>query len=485
MGGGRSSPARALRCQSMTLPFWQDEPARATRGRGGAGLGPPRNVSLVRLSGEIARAMATIGRVVVEGEVHRPQTYRTGWTYFVLRDRAAQVPVACPARHARRCRAVAGERVAVVGSLVWGNERGQLLLEAEEVTPVGAGAVAAMIAETRSRLAAEGLLNRPGRPLPRLPTAIGVVCGADAAVRKDIESVVAVRFPGYPLTVEETTVTGPGAALAIVDALSRLVRRPGVDVVVLARGGGDPTALLPWSDEELCRAVAACPVPVVSAIGHEADRPLCDEVADLRCGTPSIAAHAVVPDRGQLEEELAGLLAVATSSASRRAELGAERLRRTDVSRSLNTGVDRARNRLVHAGERLRWGHPGAAVQRCRQRVESCDWRRPISVRLTSSAARLDALARHTRSLSPRHVIERGFAVVRRLDGTVVRHPGQVQEGEILEVSVAHGVVAVRVEPPLCLARGGSARWGSPAWVNPTGWEGVSRERPQSPQPRR
>ena len=124
-----------------------------------------------------------------------------------------------------------------------------------------------------------------------MPRAIGVLCGTDAAVRKDIESVVAARFPGYPLAIEETTVSGPGAALCIIEALARLARRPGVDVVVLARGGGDATALLPWSDEELCRAVAACPVPVVSAIGHEADRPLCDEVADLRCGTPSIAAH--------------------------------------------------------------------------------------------------------------------------------------------------------------------------------------------------
>lgn len=399
--------------------------------------------------------MATIGRVAVEGEVHRPQTYRTGWTYFVLRDRAAQVPVVCPARNARRCRAVAGERVVVVGALVWGNERGQIVLEAEAVTPVGEGAVAAMMAEARARLAAEGVLDRPRRLVPRLPRAIGVLCGADAAVRKDIESVVAVRFPGYPLAVEETTVTGPGAAQSIVEALWRLARRPGVDVVVLARGGGDPTALLPWSDEELCRSVAACPVPVVSAIGHESDRPLCDEVADLRCGTPSIAAHAVVPDRAQLDDELAGLLARAATGVGRRAELGRERLRRTDASGSLAAGIDRAGSRLSHAGERLHWAYPGPAVRTCRHRLEACDWRGPIAARLSSSEQRLDALARHARSLSPQHVIERGFAVVRRLDGTVVRHPGQVQEGELLEVSVAHGLIAARVELPAMLGRPG------------------------------
>ena len=209
-----------------------------------------------------------------------------------------------------------------MGTLVWGNDRGQLLLEAEEVTPIGEGAVAAMIAETRSRLAAEGLLDRPRKSIPRLPRVIGVLCGADAAVRKDIESVVAARFPGYPLAVEETTVSGPGAAVSIIDALQRLSLRPEVDVVVLARGGGDATALLPWSDEELCRAVAACPLPVVSAIGHESDRPLCDEVADQRFGTPSMAAHAVVPDREGLREDLVRLLAIASRSVRSRGDLG-------------------------------------------------------------------------------------------------------------------------------------------------------------------
>jgi exodeoxyribonuclease VII large subunit len=391
--------------------------------------------------------MAALGRVAVEGEVHRPQTSRGGWTYFVLRDRAAQIPVACPARHARRCRAVAGERVVAVGSLVWGNERGQLILEVEEVIPVGEGAVAAMIAEARSRLEADGLLHRPGRPVPRLPLVIGVVCGADAAVRKDIESVVAGRFPGYPLAVEETTVTGPGAAQAIIEALWRLTRKPEVEVVVLARGGGDSTALLPWSDEDLCRAVAACRVPVVSAIGHESDRPLCDEVADLRCGTPSIAAHEVVPDKGQLEDELAGLLVLAGTSAHRRTEVGRQRLQRADVGGSLATGFERAGSRLRHAGDRLRWAHPRPAAQAGRRRLESADWRRPMAGRIGSSQQRLDALARHARSLSPQSVVDRGFAVVRRRDGTVVRDPIQVQAGEVVEISVARGLIAARVEP--------------------------------------
>jgi exodeoxyribonuclease VII large subunit len=445
----------------MTLPFWSVEPGGPPgpdRVAGADGAGPdmpgggpagrqqPRRLSLVRLAGEIARSLSGIGRVAVEGEVYRPQTSRAGRIYFVLRDRAAQLPVACPARNARRCRAVNGERVLVVGQLVWVNDRGQLALEAEEVMPVGEGAVAAMIAEARARLAAAGLLDRPRRPLPRLPRMIGVVCGAEAAVRKDIESVVAARFPGYPLAVEETTVSGPGAALSIIDALSRVSGRPEVDVVVLARGGGDATALLPWSDEDLCRAVAACGVPVVSAIGHESDRPLCDEVADLRCGTPSIAAHAVVPDRRALDAELAGLLDAAARSMRGRTDLGRDRLARAEVAGALAAGLERASSRLRHAADRVSWAHPGQAVQVSRRRLDALDWKRPLLTRLASEHERLGACRRHARSLSPQRVVERGFAVVRRQDGTVVRDPAQVRPGELVDLTVARGTVTARVE---------------------------------------
>jgi exodeoxyribonuclease VII large subunit len=282
--------------------------------------------------------------------------------------------------------------------------------------------------------------------VPRLPRVIGVVCGTDAAVRRDIESVVATRFPGYPLAIEETTVSGPGSALSIIDALVRLAGRPGVDVVVLARGGGDATALLPWSDEELCRAVAACPVPVISAIGHEADRPLCDEVADLRCGTPSIAAHAVVPDRRTIDAELAGLLERAATALGGRRDQGRHRLERSEVSGALAAGLQRARSRLDHAGDRLGWAHPGPAAAGGRRRLAACDWHRPFAAHLAADQERLNALHRHAQSLSPQHVIERGFAVVHRSDGAVVRGPDEVRPGESITVTVARGTIAATVE---------------------------------------
>src|SRR6516162_1366971 len=188
----------------MTVPLFDDRASRA-----------PRQVTLVRLSGEIARSLGGVGRVAVEGEVHRPTTSRGGWVFFTLRDRAAQIEVKVPAGNVPRSRTVHGDRVCVVGVLQWANDRGQVQLVAEEVTPVGEGAIAALIAETRRHLAADGLLDRPRRRLPLLPARIGVVCGADAAVRRDIESVAGARFPGYPLVFQETTVSGPAASTAI------------------------------------------------------------------------------------------------------------------------------------------------------------------------------------------------------------------------------------------------------------------------------
>ena len=195
-----------------------------TAGPSGSGDGL-RRVSLVRLSAEIARSLADLGRIAVEGEVHKPSRGASGRIWFTLRDRTSQLRVTCPSSRAARCRAVAGERVCVTGSLAYVNDRGELQLVAEEVTPVGAGAIAAAIADARARLRADGLLERQRRPMPRLPTLVGVVCGSDAAVRADIESVVAARFPGYPVEFVEVNVSGPGAAEAVLGAVQRLDRR--------------------------------------------------------------------------------------------------------------------------------------------------------------------------------------------------------------------------------------------------------------------
>jgi exodeoxyribonuclease VII large subunit len=418
----------------MSMKLW-DEPAR----------GAPRQVTLVRLAGEIARALSRVGRIAVVGEVYRPTTSRGGWVFFTLRDRAAQIDVKVPATLARRSRTVAGERVNVVGTLQWVNERGQVHLVAEEVTPVGEGAIAELIAGTRRRLAAEGVLDRPRRPIPVLPVAIGVVCGSDAAVRKDIESVAAVRFSGYPLCFEETTVSGPGASLAIVAALEVLVARPGVEVVMLARGGGDGPSLLPWSSEEVCRAVAACPVPVVSAIGHEGDRPLCDEVADLRCGTPSIAAAAVIPDRTGLQATLDARLTRAGISLHGQMEYAGRRIAGVAPRRALGQGAAHAAERLDRSTARIAAIHPGRRLAHCGARLGALDWRRPTWEMLARAEGRLGADLRHLRALSPARTLERGYAVVTGADGKVLRAAASIQVGDAIDIRLADGQLQAAV----------------------------------------
>lgn len=427
---------------SVTLPLWSDEPGSAGSGSGNA----PRKLTLVRLAAEIARQVATIGVVSVEGEVHRPATGRTGWVYFNLRDRVAEVRVVVPPKARRATRIVGGQRVCVVGSLEWVSDRANLQLKATEVTPVGAGAIAAMLAETRRKLTSDGLIGRPGRELPGLPNVIGVVCGADAAVRHDIESVVALRFPGYPMSFRETTVSGPGAADSIIRALSDVSSQDGVEVVILARGGGDATQLLPWSDELVCRSVAACPVPVISAIGHENDRPLCDEVADLRCGTPSLAASAAIPDLAGLETALERWSNLRRRELEATVERSRRRVAAVDAGGALRRGVSLAEERLTRSRRHLDEVHPQRHLRQARHRLEGLDWRRRAGEQLGRARGRWEAEGRHLHALSPERVLARGYAVASLADGAVVRSPQQVSLGDELKIRVAGGRISTTVE---------------------------------------
>lgn len=406
--------------------------------------GGVRRLSLVRLSSEIARSIGGMGRIAVEGEVVAPRQH-PGGTYFTLRDRTVQVSVRCPSARSARCRTVPGERVLVTGAVAWLAERGQLQLVAEEVAPVGEGAIAAAIADRRRRLGDDGLLDRPRRRLPRLPAMIGVVCGSEAAVRGDIESVVAVRFPGYPMAFVPTNVSGAGAADAMITALEMLDARPEVEVIVLARGGGDAAQLLPFSDEALCRAICACTTPVVSAVGHEGDRPLCDDVADLRCGTPSLAAAAVIPSRAELEAELHMLEGRARGTLVQRAAEAGARLARVDRERALGEGVVRAQHRLTEAASRLQLVHPARTVAAAGNRLARLDWRHAVTRRALHERERLAGAGRHLDALSPARVLERGYAVVRSADGSVVRASDQVAVGDSVEVQLARGGFAAVV----------------------------------------
>ena len=249
----------------------------------------------------------------------------------------------------------------------------------------------------KQQLAAEGLFAAARkRPLPRFPRLIGLVTGNDAAAKRDVLTHIAQRFPPANVLVAETYVQGPRAADAIAAAIDELVRR-GADVLVLARGGGSFEDLLPFSDERVVRAVAGSPVPVVSAVGHEQDTPLCDLAADARASTPTHAARLVVPDLKELQAALGRL--------------------REGLHRGARRSAEQHARRVATAHDRLRRA-PLLALER-------------KTALLATAHARLGAL-------SPTATLDRGYAIVRTQDA-VVRSTTQVGAGDALSVRVADG----------------------------------------------
>jgi exodeoxyribonuclease VII large subunit len=298
-----------------------------------------------------------------------------------------------------------GERVHVYGRPELFEARGEFRLRALSIERFGLGDHLAALERLKRKLADEGLFAADRkRPLPRLPRRIGLVTGNDAAAKRDVITSITARFPPARLLVAETYVQGPRAAPAIVDALRALYDAPEIDVIVLARGGGSFEDLLPFSDERLLRAVAAAPVPIVSAVGHEQDTPLSDLVADARASTPTAAARLVVPDLTELLERLTrARVALAVGA------------RRT---------LEHERRTLAHSLERLRRA-PLLALERKR--------------------AALDQTAGRLRALSPRSTLERGYAIV-RAQGEIVRGASALAAGDHVDVELGQGGFGARVE---------------------------------------
>ena len=359
-----------------------------------------------RLAGYVGR----VRDVWVEGEVAELRRNPAWATVFLtLKDTRTGACVSATMQRGRFDRIepplAEGERVQANGGLQLYEARGELSFRLVAVERVGAGDHAARLAELRRTLAAEGLFApERKRSLPRFPRAVGLLTGADAAARGDVIAAITTRYPAVRLVVAETRVQGPYAVGAITSTLARLAACDGVDVVILARGGGSFEDLLPFSDERVVRAVAASPVPVVSAVGHEQDEPLCDLAADVRAPTPTAAARLVVPD---LDELRAGL-----GRTRQRLHAGARR------------ALERDRGRLSRSRERLR-AAPSLFFERRRGALDR-------------AAARLQAL-------SPRATLARGYAIVRTADG-VLRDAGAVAEGGRIDVELARGTLAARVE---------------------------------------
>jgi exodeoxyribonuclease VII large subunit len=298
-----------------------------------------------------------------------------------------------------------GETIHVAGRAELYELKGELGLRATTIERIGLGGYLVALERLKRELAAEGLFaSSRKRPLPRIPRAIGILTGADAAARGDLVTTIAMRFPPAKVVVCEARVQGKGAAGAIVRALRALASYPEVDVVVLARGGGSFEDLLPFSDETVVRAVAGCAVPVVSAVGHEQDTPLCDLAADARAATPTAAGVIVVPDMEELRSGLEG-----------------SRRRMGLAVRSL---VERDRARLARIGDRLR---------------------RAPTILLERRRAALDHTGARLQTLSPLATLGRGYAIV-RAGGDALREAATVSPGAKLEIELAAGALGATVD---------------------------------------
>ncbi len=395
---------------------------------------PERPAPVRVVSQAIGGWIARLGAVWVEGQVAQ-LTRRPGsrTAFLVLRDPAADLSlqVTCPAAvlAAVEPPLTEGARVVVHARPTWYFPRGALSLAADEIRQVGLGELLARLERLRKLLATEGLFDADRkRPLPFLPRTVGLVCGRASAAERDVLENARRRWPAVRFRVTEVVVQGPLAVPQVLEALHALDRDPEVDVVVLARGGGSVEDLLPFSDEALVRAVAACRTPVVSAIGHESDTPLVDLVADVRASTPTDAAKRVVPD---VEEELTGL------RTCRERALAALR-HRLDRETSL---VASLRSRPVLADPRhvlsVRAEEVAALVHRAH---------RTLGDRLDRAVDDLEHVRARVRALSPAATLERGYAVVQRADGTVVRSPTQVEVGDLLRVRLAEGELSAVVD---------------------------------------
>jgi exodeoxyribonuclease VII large subunit len=307
-------------------------------------------------------------------------------------------------------------------------QRGSLSLRADEIRQVGLGELLARLEQLKKLLAAEGLFARERkRRLPFLPRKVGLITGRASAAERDVLTNARRRWPTVDFRVINVAVQGPSAVPQIIDALNVLDKDASVDVIVLARGGGSTEDLLPFSDEALCRAVFACRTPVVSAVGHETDVPLVDFVADVRASTPTDAAKRIVPDLGD--------------------ELRIIAQAKQRIDRSLRLLLDREQHRLDGVRSRPSLARPLSMVESRAAEVDALRARatRSLSHRLDRAATELTGVVARLRTLSPAATLERGYAIVQRADGHVVRAPADVSAKDELQVRLAAGAISVTV----------------------------------------
>jgi exodeoxyribonuclease VII large subunit len=385
------------------------------------------------VSQKIGAWIAKLGWVWVDGQVaqisRRPGA---GTVFLTLRDPSADLSVTVTTSrdvldHGAPGLAE-GARVVIHAKPEFYAGRGSLSLRADGIRQVGLGELLARLERLRKLLAAEGLFAKERkRRLPFLPGRVGLITGRASAAERDVLTNAARRWPAVDFRVINVAVQGPTAVTQIIEALTTLDQDDQVDVIIIARGGGSVEDLLPFSDEALCRAVFGCRTPVVSAVGHETDTPLIDHVADLRASTPTDAAKRVVPDFTE-EVRLIGLA-------------------RHRLDRCVTHLLDREQHRIDAIRSRPSLARPEDMID---QRLVDIAALRDRSTRcVVHRIDRAEADATQTvarlRALSPAATLRRGYAIVQREDGAVVRAPAEVTAGDRLRLRLAEGDLSASV----------------------------------------
>ena len=379
-----------------------------------------------------------LGTVWVEGQIAQLNVRPNSSTaYITLRDPAADMSlqITCPRDLVFNApvKLAEGTQVIMHGRPNFFVGRGSFSLRVNQIRAVGIGELLARIERLRQLLAAEGLFDpRLKRPLPFLPNTVGLITGRASAAEKDVMSVAEARWPAVRFALRNTIVQGPSAVPQIVEALRELDANADVDVIVLARGGGSVEDLLPFSDETLCREIAKCTTPVVTAIGHEPDNPLCDLVADVRAATPTDAAKRVVPDAAAEQARVADL--------------------RERSARALRSWVHREQRTLDQLRSRPVLAQPLAALTARVEEVHRAraTARRDVMRLIETESRSVGHLSARLATLGPAATLARGYAVVQVASDSmsVLRSTADAPAGTRLRIRVADGAITTVSEGP-------------------------------------
>jgi exodeoxyribonuclease VII large subunit len=363
--------------------------------------------------------------VWVSGEVSNFKAHTSGHCYFTLKDERASIRMVMWRNRAASLtfRPADGMKVLARGTISVYERDGNYQLYVDRLEPDGLGSLHLALEQLKQRLAAEGLFGTERkRALPRFPRVVAVLTSPTGAAVRDIVTVMERRWPLTRVLIFPVAVQGAEAAPSIVSALAAVAGYPEIDVVVLGRGGGSLEDLWAFNEERVARAIFTCPVPVVSAVGHETDFTIADLVADLRAPTPSAAALLVVPDRHEVERHLVKL-------ASR-------------MSRDMGRKVSTARQYLDYMSVRLQSVSPASAIARKQQIADSLLLRMQNAVqrRIEVAGSALAQQALRLQSISPLNVLARGYSVT-RAGGVVIKSAGKVTLGDILTTTLHSGTV--------------------------------------------